>query len=92
MTLTRHSAGVVISLQSVCWLRRGGGVASNLACIGLAAGDQTGLAQLIAAAHRSAREVGVFDDVHIGRWQDGSGAVLIFGWRPGELLDLTWAS
>src|SRR6266581_2049572 len=63
-------------------------VASNLACIGLAVGDGTELGQLVTAAHRSAREVGVYRGVHVGRWQDDSGAGLILGWRSGELLDL----
>lgn len=39
------------------------------------------------SAHRAVREIGVFDGIHVGRWQDGSGAALILGWRSGELLD-----
>ena len=39
------------------------------------------------SAHRAVRETGVFGGVHVGRWQDDSGAVLILGWRSGELLD-----
>ena len=32
-------------------------------------------------------ETGVFDGVHVGRWEDDSGAALVLGWRSGELLD-----
>ena len=63
-------------------------VASNLACIGLAVNDGTELGQLVTAAHRSARQIGVYDGVQVARWQDDSGAALILGWRSGELLDL----
>jgi hypothetical protein len=63
-------------------------VASNLACIGLAVSDGTELGQLVTAAHRSTRQIGVYDGVYVARWQDDSGAALILGWRSGELLDL----
>ena len=66
----------------------GNRVASNLACIGLAVNDGTELGQLVTAAHRSARQIGVYNGVHVARWQDDSGAALILGWRSGELLDL----
>jgi hypothetical protein len=46
------------------------------------------LGQLIKTVYRSVREVGVYDGIHVGRWQDDSGAVLILGWRSGEHLDL----
>ena len=38
-------------------------VVSNLACIGLAVSDGTELAQLVRAAHRSARQVGAYNGV-----------------------------
>ena len=60
---------------------------SALACVGLEVSDETGLDWLVTSAHRAVREIGVFDGVHVGRWQDGSGAALILGWRSGELLD-----
>ena len=60
---------------------------SALACVGLEVSDETGLDWLVASAHRAVREIGVFDGVHVGRWQDGSGAALLLGWRSGELLD-----
>jgi len=63
-------------------------VASNLACIGLAVSDQAELAQLINTVFRSVHEVGVYDGVHVGRWQDDSGAALILGWRADRLLDV----
>ena len=60
---------------------------SALACVGLEVSDETGLDWLVTSAHRAVREIGVFNGVHVGRWQDGSGAALILGWRSGELLD-----
>jgi len=62
-------------------------VTSALACVGLEVSDETGLDWLVTSAHRAVREIGVFDGVHVGRWQDDSGAALILGWRSGELLD-----
>ncbi len=66
---------------------KGDDVASALACVGLAVSDKAELGWLVTSAHRAARETGVFDGVHVGRWKDDSGAVLVLGWRPGELLD-----
>ena len=54
-------------------------MASALACVGLAVSDQTELQQLMTRAHRAAGETGVFDGVHVGRWEDDSGAALILG-------------
>jgi hypothetical protein len=39
-------------------------VASNLACIELAVSDGTELGRLVTAAHRSARQIGVYNGVH----------------------------
>ena len=66
---------------------KGDDVTSALACVGLEVSDETGLDWLVTSAHRAVRETGVFDGVHVGRWQDSSGAALILGWRSGELLD-----
>lgn len=63
-------------------------MASNLACIGLAVGDTAELAQLLNTVMRSVHEVGVYDGVHVGRWQDDSGASLILGWRPDKFLEM----
>jgi hypothetical protein len=52
-------------------------MASNLVCIGLAVSNPAELGQLIKTVYRSVREVGVYDGIHVGRWQDDSGAVLI---------------
>ena len=60
---------------------------SALACVGLAVSDETELGWLVTSAHRAVRETGVFGGVHVGRWQDDSGAALMLGWRSGELLD-----
>ena len=61
---------------------------SALACVGLSVSDEAGLGWLVTSAHRAVRETGVFDGVRVGRWQDDSGAVLILGWRSGELAGL----
>jgi hypothetical protein len=66
---------------------KGDDVTSALACVGLAVSDETGLQQLVTRAHRAAGQTGVFDGVHVGRWEDDSGAALVLGWRSGELLD-----
>jgi hypothetical protein len=66
---------------------KGDDVTSALACVGLAVSDETGLDWLVTRAHRAVREIGVFGGVHVGRWQDDSGATLVLGWRSGELLD-----
>jgi hypothetical protein len=66
---------------------KGDDVTSALACVGLAVSDETELRQLVTRAHRAADETGVFDGVHVGRWEDDSGAALVLGWRSGELLD-----
>jgi hypothetical protein len=63
-------------------------VASNLAWIGLAVSDTAELAQLLNTVMRSVHEVGVYDGVHVGRWQDDSGASLVLGWRPDEFLEM----
>ena len=62
-------------------------MSSALACVGLSVSDEAGLGWLVTSAHRAVRETGVFNGVHVGRWQDDSGAALILGWRSGELLD-----
>ena len=60
---------------------------SALACVGLAVRDEAELSSLVTGAYRAVRETGVFGGVHVGRWQDDSGAVLILGWLCGELVD-----
>ena len=53
----------------------------------LRSATKTELRWLVTSTHRAVRETGVFDGVHVGRWQDDSGAALILGWQSGELLD-----
>jgi hypothetical protein len=62
-------------------------VTSALACVGLLVRDEAELGWLVTSAHRAVRETGIFDGVHVGRWQDDSGAALILGWCSGELID-----
>src|SRR5689334_7909231 len=78
-TIRYDAAGVVVV--------KGNDVTSALACVGLAVRDATELDWLVTSAHRAVREIGIFDGVHMGRWQDDSGAALIVGWRSAELLD-----
>jgi hypothetical protein len=66
---------------------KGDDVTSALACVGLAVRDEAELSSLVTGAYQAVREAGVFGGVHVGRWQDDSGAVLILGWRCGELVD-----
>ena len=66
---------------------KGDDVTSALACVGLSVRDEAELNSLVTSAWRTVRETGVFGGVHVGRWQDDSGAALILGWQSGELLD-----
>jgi hypothetical protein len=66
---------------------KGDAVTSALACVGLSVRDEAELSSLVTSAYRTVRETGVFAGVHVGRWQDASGAVLILGWRSSELVD-----
>ena len=66
---------------------KGYAVTSALACVGLSVSDETDLNALVTSAYRAVRETGVYGGVHVGRWQDASGAVLILGWCAGELVD-----
>ena len=66
---------------------KGDAVTSALACVGLSVRDEAELSSLVTRAWRTVRETGVYAGVHVGRWQDDSGAVLILGWRSGELVD-----
>jgi hypothetical protein len=66
---------------------KGDAVTSALACVGLSVRDEAELSSLVTRAWRTVRETGVYAGVHVGRWQDASGAVLILGWRSGELVD-----
>jgi hypothetical protein len=61
-------------------------MASPLACIGLATDGDAGFRQLMSRIAPDVCE-SVVDGVHVGRWQDDSGAALVLGWRGGEITD-----
>ena len=60
---------------------------SALACVGQSVRDGAELSSLVTRAWRTVHETGVYAGIHVGRWQDDSGATLILGWRSGELVD-----
>jgi hypothetical protein len=64
-------------------------VSSALACIGLEVSDEAEFSWLLKSACTAIREIGTFDGVHVGRWQDDSGAALILGLHDGELVDFS---
>jgi hypothetical protein len=64
-------------------------VSSALACVGLAVSDEAELDRMLKRVYPNVREVGFFDGVHVGRWQDDSGAALILGLHALELVDFS---
>jgi hypothetical protein len=63
-------------------------MASNLACVGLAVADDDELQRLVARAVRRSRLLGRRRGVAVRRWEDPSGARLVFGMRFGSVLEL----
>jgi hypothetical protein len=61
-------------------------MASPLACIGLAVDSDAGFQQLMSRVSPDVYE-SVVDGVHVGHWQDDSGAALVLGWRGDEVFD-----
>ena len=64
-------------------------MSSALACAGLAVSGEEGFSWLLKNACIGIREIGTFDGVHVGRWQDDSGAALILGLHDGQIVDFT---
>jgi hypothetical protein len=62
-------------------------VSSALACAGLAVSDEAEFGWLLKNACIGIREIGTFDGVPVGRWQDDSGAALILGLHDGQIVD-----
>jgi hypothetical protein len=52
-------------------------VSSALACVGLTVSDEADFSWLLKSAYTDIREIGTFDGVHVGRWQDDSSAALL---------------
>jgi hypothetical protein len=63
-------------------------VASNLACVGLAVADDDELQRLISRTVRRSRLIGRRGGVAVRRWEDPSGARLVFGMRFGSVLEV----
>ena len=61
---------------------------SNFACIGLDVPDEAGFDALIERLAPAAEPVGIAGEVTMLRWQDPSGARLMFGVRDGVLFDV----
>ena len=62
-------------------------MASNLACIGLEMADANAFNDLVSAVLPQAAPLGPVGDIEILRWEDPSGARLIFGVRQGSVVD-----
>jgi hypothetical protein len=62
-------------------------VASNLACIGLGIEDEAGLVELLTRVQPDAIRLGTADGVDVFRWEDASGARLVFAIRGQELVE-----
>jgi hypothetical protein len=62
-------------------------VASNLACIGLRVDDESGYFALLSRMLPLSAPIGEADGVTVHRWQDPSGARVVFGvGRSGEIV------
>lgn len=61
-------------------------MASNLACVGLGVQDADGLDRLLREVLPSATAIGHVAGMDITRWQDPSGARLVFGVREGKVV------
>jgi hypothetical protein len=61
-------------------------MATHLGCIGLGTGGEQDFQRLVAEASKEAQQQEVVRDVRVRRWEDGSGAVVVLGWRGGQLI------
>jgi hypothetical protein len=66
-------------------------VSTALACAGLGVSGEAHFSWLLKSACTAIREIGTFDGVHVGRWQDDSGATLILGLHDGQIVDFVTA-
>ena len=62
-------------------------MASNLGCVGLAVADAAELAALVNAITPDSRSLGRVDGVDVRRWEDPSGARLVFGRREDTVVE-----
>ena len=68
--------------------RYGHGVASNLACVGLAVADVDELQSLVSRVVLFAERIGKVDGIDVMRWEDPSGARLVLGLSRDDVPDL----
>ena len=61
-------------------------MATHLGCIGLGTGGEQDFQRLVAEASKEAQQQEVVRDVPVRRWEDGSGAAVVLGWRGGQLI------
>jgi hypothetical protein len=61
-------------------------MATHLGCIGLGTGGEQDFQRLVAEASKEAQQQEVVRDVRVRRWEDGSGAAVVLGWRGGQLI------
>jgi hypothetical protein len=61
-------------------------VATHLACIGLGTGGEQDFQRLVVQANKDAQHQEVIRGVRVRRWEDGSGAAVVLGWRAGQLI------
>src|ERR1700761_4010268 len=61
-------------------------MASHLGCIGLGTGGEQDFERLAAEAGKAAQQQEVVRGVRVRRWEDGSGAAVVLGWRGGQLI------
>ncbi|HEY2281644.1 MAG TPA: hypothetical protein VGI00_25065 [Streptosporangiaceae bacterium] len=61
-------------------------MATHLACIGLGTGGEQDFQRLVVQANKDAQHQEVIRGVRVRRWEDGSGAAVVLGWRAGQLI------
>jgi hypothetical protein len=61
-------------------------MATHLACIGLSTGGEQDFQRLVVQANKDAQQQEVIRGVRVRRWEDGSGAAVVLGWRAGQLI------
>jgi hypothetical protein len=61
-------------------------MATHLGCIGLGTGGEQDFQRLVAEASKKAQQQEVVRGVRVRRWEDGSGAAVVLGWRGGQLI------
>jgi hypothetical protein len=61
-------------------------MSTHLGCIGLGSGGEQEFERLVAQATKEAQQQAVVRGVRVRRWEDGSGAAVVLGWRGGQLI------